>query len=125
MDSMTRKKIGESISSELMRFGYSKPSQSAMNSILDEIEQILPKYHKGGLVGAAGSGDKVPALLHRESVLTSEQIKDIEADPRGADRIARTLPEQEFNPLGGASRGIGRCTCAAGPGTNPSCPVHP
>jgi len=32
---------------------------------------------------------------------------------------------KELNPLGGASRGYGRCTCAAGPGTNPSCPVHP
>lgn len=31
----------------------------------------------------------------------------------------------EFNPLGGAARGVGRCTCAAGPGTNPACPVHP
>lgn len=30
-----------------------------------------------------------------------------------------------FNPLGGAARGIGRCACLAGPGTNPACPVHP
>lgn len=30
-----------------------------------------------------------------------------------------------FNPLGGASRGVGRCICAAGPGTNPGCQVHP
>lgn len=30
-----------------------------------------------------------------------------------------------FHPLGGASRGVGRCVCAAGPGTNPACEVHP
>lgn len=33
--------------------------------------------------------------------------------------------EEEFNPLGGAARGVGRCTCPAGPGTNPACQVHP
>lgn len=31
----------------------------------------------------------------------------------------------DWNPLGGASRGVGHCRCAAGPGTNPTCPVHP
>jgi hypothetical protein len=30
-----------------------------------------------------------------------------------------------FNPLGGAARGIGRCSCPAGRGTDPGCPVHP
>lgn len=44
-------------------------------------------------------------------------------------RIARRLDHEinhaGFNPLGGASRGIGHCSCAAGPGTNPACPVHP
>lgn len=31
----------------------------------------------------------------------------------------------EHNPLGGAARGVGRCVCAAGPGTNLACQVHP
>jgi predicted HAD superfamily Cof-like phosphohydrolase len=33
--------------------------------------------------------------------------------------------QTEFNPLGGAARGVGRCVCAAGPGTNPACEIHP
>lgn len=46
------------------------------------------------------------------------------------DELIRFAAEEfveanKFNPLGGASRGVGKCTCAAGPGTNPSCPVHP
>lgn len=32
---------------------------------------------------------------------------------------------RDFNPLGGAHRGVGRCTCYCGPGTDPACPVHP
>lgn len=40
-----------------------------------------------------------------------------------AERAARPLPD--FNPVGGASRGVGRCTCPCGKGTDPGCPVHP
>lgn len=43
----------------------------------------------------------------------------------GAQVVATIVDDPAFHPLGGASRGMGRCTCAAGPGTNPSCPVHP
>lgn len=39
------------------------------------------------------------------------------------ERAFRVDPK--YNPLGGAARGVGRCTCLAGPGTNPGCQVHP
>lgn len=34
-------------------------------------------------------------------------------------------PQKPFDPLGGAHRGVGRCTCYCGAGTDPNCPVHP
>lgn len=46
-------------------------------------------------------------------------------DYTGSEYCDDCVPLREFNPLGGAARGLGRCTCAAGPGTNPLCPVHP
>ncbi len=40
--------------------------------------------------------------------------------------VAQRLDHEiNCNPLGGAARGQGRCVCAAGPGTNPACQVHP
>lgn len=34
-------------------------------------------------------------------------------------------PLPAFNPVGGASRGVGWCTCPCGKGTDPGCRVHP
>lgn len=84
-----------------------RSESSFIEQLLDEIELILKKragFAQGGIVPPIG---KV----------------NVSADPLGADRKVRELPGHD--PLGGAARGVGRCTCAAGPGTNPSCPVHP
>jgi hypothetical protein len=40
-------------------------------------------------------------------------------------RESTTSIEDEFHPLGGSHYGVGRCSCYAGPGTDPACPVHP
>lgn len=55
-----------------------------------------------------------------------EQILDVEIK-MAYDLRAQVMRGEvgRYHPLGGASRGIGDCTCAAGPGTNPACPVHP
>jgi hypothetical protein len=42
-----------------------------------------------------------------------------------ARRLDHEINHAGHNPLGGAARGVGRCVCAAGPGTNPACEVHP
>lgn len=44
---------------------------------------------------------------------------------RAIGAIGARHPTPRFDPLGGAAHGVGRCSCAAGPGTNPACPVHP
>jgi hypothetical protein len=50
-------------------------------------------------------------------------IKGFVLEPTPAGGHLATLPD--FNPLSGASRGVGRCTCPCGKGTDPGCPVHP
>lgn len=61
--------------------------------------------------GRAGEGPKPP------DIRTFRGGRDTEPEWASTPR--------EFNPLGGAARGVGRCVCAAGPGTNPACEVHP
>lgn len=74
-----------------------------------EIELAEVSYPMGSLF------DRVDRLVLVERILDEIEIV-----------LKRRKPhEGTFDPLGGASRGVGRCTCLAGRGTNPSCPVHP
>jgi len=79
-----------------------------------------PRMNKAQLEVIEEQGYKAKERLETLGVKFSEQETD-EA-PK-----AKTIKTQGsgFHPLGGASRGVGRCICAAGPGTNPACPVHP
>lgn len=109
MNPIIRRKIRAAIQAELniQSAAYqSRTEHSMIEDMLDEIEKIL-------------DAERVPM---------SDVVQDgnfINVDALGADRKAREVPIPDFNPLGGGLRGVGRCTCPAGRGTNPACPVHP
>lgn len=63
------------------------------------------------------------AAIHGECLKTLELLDRPDLMVRAfGGRTAAPVP---FDPLNGASRGVGRCTCPCGRGTDPSCPVHP
>jgi len=111
-------------------------SSTRMNKPQLEVIEELRHAVKGKLetLGVEFTESQTPLAMG-----TSEGLS-IKPDGFFAKRLAKTshpeinqldeTPEEKaksqgFNPLGGASRGVGRCICAAGPGTNPACPVHP
>lgn len=97
----------------------------------------MPSSHSGRQVALLMDLDEARAA-HHALATTVTLIDEVDYIPPSAPlygkrdtlvavakRLDHGINQASFNPLGGASRGVGRCVCAAGPGTNPACEVHP
>lgn len=96
---------------------------------MSEFKQVLAAREASDYFNSLPREERVklgPLLEEYRRMGMAEYAREVKAAARRMDNRMRNIErEPEFNPLGGAARGVGNCVCAAGPGTNPACQVHP
>jgi hypothetical protein len=117
---------------------------ASLKHTMHESYRLTAAELREALAGAQGPGGRgeTPAMVIKMAGFPDDvlvmRVSDLEAMLQGETEVVTFAPSKRaqrlaavrgglvvFDPLGGAARGVGRCNCAAGPGTNPGCPVHP